>query len=74
MAFMEDYGISKTFATEDDNQKLAVDAFFIENNFDDPFTIKYLNTYYDYQINTCRKLVLLVKKCDSVDSYIKVRS
>ncbi len=50
MAFMEDYGISKTFATEDDNQKLAVDAFFIENNFDDPFTIKYLNTYYDYQI------------------------
>ena len=50
MAFMEDYGISKTFATEEDNQKLAVDAFFIEKNFDDPFTIKYLNTYYDYQI------------------------
>lgn len=50
MAFMEDYGISKTFATEDDNQKLAVDAFFIEKNFDNPFTLKYLNTYYDYQI------------------------
>ena len=50
MAFMEDYGISKTFATEEDNQKIAVDAFFIEKNFNDPFTIKYLNTYYDYQI------------------------
>ncbi|MBQ9900542.1 MAG: hypothetical protein IJM36_05395 [Acholeplasmatales bacterium] len=50
IAFMEDYGISKTFANDDEDQKLAVDAFFIEKHFDDPFTIKYLNTYYDYQI------------------------
>ena len=49
-AFMEDYGISKTFANEDDCQEFAADAFFIEKNFKDPFTYKYLTTYYDYQI------------------------
>ena len=50
-AFMEDYGISKTFAKEDENSKFAVDSFFIEKNYKDKFTYKYLTTFYNYQVN-----------------------
>ena len=50
-AFMEDYGISKTFAKEEENSKIAVDSFFIEKNYKDPFTYKYLTTMDDYQVD-----------------------
>ena len=50
-AFMEDYGISKTFAKEDENSKIAVDAFFIEKNYKDPFTYEYLVTINDYLVD-----------------------
>ena len=50
-AFMEDYGISKTFAKEEENSKIAVDSFFIEKNYKDPFTYKYLTTIDDYQVD-----------------------
>ena len=50
-AFMEDYGISKTFAKEEENSKIAVDSFFIEKNYKDPFTYKYLTTMDEYQVD-----------------------
>ena len=56
-AFMEDYGISKTFAKEDENSKIAVDAFFIEKNYKDPFTYEYLVTIYDYLVDEVSKIV-----------------
>ena len=50
-AFMEDYGISKTFAKEEENSKIAVDSFFIEKNYKDPFTYKYLTTMANYHVD-----------------------
>jgi len=50
-AFMEDYGISKTFAKEEENSKIAVDAFFIEKNYKDVFTYRYLTTLDVYGVD-----------------------
>lgn len=50
-AFMEDYGISKTFAKEEENAKIAVDSFFIEKNYKDPFTYRYLTTLDSYIVD-----------------------
>ncbi len=49
-AFMEDYGITKTFALMEDDPKLQADAYFIDKNAYSQFTYKYLISYYDYKI------------------------
>lgn len=49
-AFLEDHGISKTYANlADSDSKLTIDAYQIENNFDNPFTYKYLTTFYTFK-------------------------
>ncbi len=44
-AFIEDFGISKTYAKLNIDKKLATDAFYIEKSFNDDFTYKYLSSY-----------------------------
>ncbi len=50
-AFMEDYGISKTFAQLDDSSKAIEDSFFIEKNYKDLFTYKFITTYDGYHVD-----------------------
>ncbi len=49
-AFLEDYGISKTYAKQGIEPKLTKDSYYIERNFDLDFTYQYLTTYYDFEI------------------------
>jgi len=49
-AFLEDYGISKTYAKMGVEPKLTKHSYFIERNFDLDFTYEYLTTYYDFEI------------------------
>lgn len=49
-AFMEDFGISKTFAQLEEGNKILQDSFYIDKYYKDPFTYKYLVTCFDYQI------------------------
>ena len=49
-AFMEDFGISKTFAQLEEGNKILQDSFYIDKYYKDPFTYKYLTTCFDYQI------------------------
>lgn len=47
--FLEDGGISKTFAEAGADKKLCKHSYAIEKNFRNPFTYKYLVSYYDYE-------------------------
>lgn len=47
-AFMEDLGISRTYAVLNIEPSLSSDAYFIEKNIDDSFTLEYLTTYYEF--------------------------
>lgn len=47
-AFMEDLGISKTFAKLNIEPKLTNDSYFIEKNINDPFAYEYLSTFYEF--------------------------
>lgn len=47
-AFMEDLGISKTYANEKIDPYLYADAYYIEKNIHDPFTYEYLTTYFEF--------------------------
>lgn len=47
-AFMEDLGISKTFAKLNIEPKLTNDSYFIEKNINDPFVFEYLSTFYEF--------------------------
>lgn len=47
-AFLEDSGLSRTFARLDSDSSLARDAYFIERNINDSFVKEYLITYYQY--------------------------
>ena len=44
-AFIEDFGITKTYAKLNIDKKLATDSYFIEKSFDEDFTYKYLSSY-----------------------------
>lgn len=44
-AFMEDNGMSRTFATMDIDKKIPNDSYYIEKTFDDDFTFKYISNY-----------------------------
>lgn len=46
--FIEDSGISETYATLNIEPTLEQDAYFIEKNINDPFVMEYLTTFYDY--------------------------
>ena len=49
--FLEDHGISRTFAKLPYvEQKIIKDAYYIEKYFDNPFTFKYLTTYYNFSL------------------------
>ena len=47
-AFMEDLGISKTYAKLNIEPKLTNDSYFIEKNISDPFVFEYLSTFYEF--------------------------
>ena len=47
--FLEDGGITKTFAVAGADKKLCKHSRAIEKNFRNPFTYKYLVSYYDYE-------------------------
>nr|MCR5231356.1 hypothetical protein [Acholeplasmatales bacterium] len=47
--FLEDGGISKTFSVFGADKKLCKHSKAIEKNFRNPFTYKYLVSYYDYE-------------------------
>lgn len=47
-AFMEDLGITKTFAKLNIEPKLANDSYFIEKNINDPFVYEYISTFYEF--------------------------
>lgn len=47
-AFMEDLGISRTYATLNIDPFLEGDSYFIERNISDPFVLEYLTTYYQF--------------------------
>ena len=50
-AFLEDHGISRTFAKLPYvEQKIIKDAYYIEKYYDNPFTFKYLTTYYNFSL------------------------
>lgn len=49
-SFIEDLGITKTYATMNIEKTLAVDSYYIEKNINDPFVYTYLVTYYEYDI------------------------
>jgi len=44
-AFMEDHGMSRTYATMDIDKKIPNDSYYIEKTFDDDFTYNYLANY-----------------------------
>ncbi len=44
-AFMEDNGMSKTYATMNIDKKIPNDSYYIEKTFDDDFTFKYISNY-----------------------------
>lgn len=47
-AFMEDLGVSRTYATLNIEPFLEGDSYFIERNISDPFVLEYLTTYYQF--------------------------
>ena len=47
--FLEDFGMSKTFAQMEQN-KITIDSYFIEKYCKEEFTFKYLTTYKDYKV------------------------
>lgn len=44
-AFMEDHGMSKTYATMEIDKKIPNDSYYIEKTFEDEFTYKYIANY-----------------------------
>ncbi len=44
-AFMEDGGMTRTYATMDIDKKLPNDSYYIEKTFEDDFTFKYISNY-----------------------------
>ena len=49
-AFMEDYGITKTYAQIENNPKLLAESFYIEKYCYLPFTKAYLASYFDFEL------------------------
>ncbi len=44
-AFMEDNGMTRTYATMEIDKKIPNDSYYIEKTFDDDFTFKYISNY-----------------------------
>ena len=48
IAFMDDLGITRTYANIENNQALKQDAYYLDRSIRDPFTLEYLVSYYQY--------------------------
>ena len=48
-SFMQDFGISKTYAKMGIESRLQTDAFFLDKYYDNPFTYEYLTKFYTYK-------------------------
>ena len=48
--FLEDHGVTRCFERLDPSSKYFKDMYFVERNFDNPFTYKYLSTLFTFEM------------------------
>nr|MCR5112513.1 hypothetical protein [Acholeplasmatales bacterium] len=49
-AFLQDHGVTRLFERQEPTLKYFKDMYFVERNWDNDFTYKYLSTLFDYEI------------------------